>query len=203
MKLVQSSSTAVIVLDVQNDFCDSNGGFAKNLGWDPSSIQQMVPKLATFIDRARNSGATIIFSQMVNGKKDSPENLQEHLKSHAESAAGDWPFALERGTWGYDFFQLKPEAGDLVMEKKYYDLFSNSELNRILKQKKISTLIITGLYTEVCVFGTAERAFTEGYRVVVPRDLVGSVAERENLRVATLDIMGNYLADVVESSELF
>ncbi|MEK9131035.1 MAG: isochorismatase family cysteine hydrolase [Patescibacteria group bacterium] len=91
---------------------------------------------------------------------------------------------------------------DIILEKKYYDLFSNPQLLSILQTKETKTVVVTGLYTEVCVFGTVERAFTEGYHVIVPTDLVGSIDERTHLREAALEIMSNYLADVVNSDRL-
>lgn len=187
--------TAVIVLDIQNDFCDDQGAFVKYLGWKTESIKAMVPELERFINKMRKKGSFIIFSQMINDIDESPSNLQKKLANGAENLAKQWPFGLLRGSWGWNFFTLEPAKDDIVLEKKYYDLFSNLYLNEILQARGITTIIVTGLYTEVCVFGTAQRAFTEGYNVIVPKDLVASVDQRQQLRNATLEIMENYIAD--------
>lgn len=50
------TKTALLVLDVQNDFCDSKGAFAKFLGWDARPIREMVPRLVQFVNRAREGG---------------------------------------------------------------------------------------------------------------------------------------------------
>jgi nicotinamidase-related amidase len=99
-------------------------------------------------------------------------------------------------------YQLKPQDADIVLEKKYYDLFSNSQFKGLLLDRGIDTVIVTGIYTEVCVFGTVERAFTEGFKVIVPNDLVGSIDERKDLQEASLEIIQNYLATVINSKEL-
>ncbi len=198
----EPTKTAVIVLDIQNDFCADDGAFAKNLGWGTEQIRLMVPQLIDFVDQMRSRGLLIVFSQMVNSKEESPSNLQEKLSSGAESGAATWPFGLARGSQGYDFYQIQPQADDVVLEKKYYDIFSNAELLPLLKQHNIETIIVTGLYTEVCVFGAVERAFTEGYQVIVPSDLVASVDQRQSLRTAALEIMDGYLAHVAISRDL-
>ncbi|OGG37978.1 hypothetical protein A2116_00350 [Candidatus Jorgensenbacteria bacterium GWA1_49_17] len=200
---IAKNKTAVIVLDIQNDFCDSEGAFAKYLKWNPQPIQKMVPRLAKFIDQARESGNLIIFSQMVNSATESPLNLREKLASGAERGAGKWPFGLIRGSWGWDFYLLKPHKEDIVLEKKYYDLFSNPKLKEILYKNRVERIVVTGLYTEICVFGTAQRAFTEGFQILVPSDLVASVAEREDLCKSALKIMDGYFADVVTSTKIF
>jgi len=91
----------------------------------------------------------------------------------------------------------------IVLEKKYYDLFSNPKLKEILYKNRVERIVVTGLYTEICVFGTAQRAFTEGFQILVPSDLVASVAEREDLCKSALKIMDGYFADVVTSTKIF
>lgn len=139
---------------------------------------------------------------MINSATESPKNLRERLASGAEKSAGKWPFGLIRGSWGWEFYLLKPDKEDVILEKKYYDLFSNPELKRILNTRSVGRVIVTGLYAEVCVLTTAQRAFTEGFQVVIPADLVASVAHRVDLRKAALGVASGYFADVVESAAL-
>ncbi|HLD78039.1 MAG TPA: isochorismatase family cysteine hydrolase, partial [archaeon] len=184
------------------DFCDSRGAFARWLRWRPSPIQRLVPKLSRFIDKARKAGALVVFSQMINSTIESPPNLRKKLASGAEEKAGCWPFGLARGSWGWRLYRLQPKRRDIVLEKRYYDLFSNPLLKRKLAAHGIERLIVTGVYTEVCVLSTALHGFMEWFEVVVPRDLTASVAQREHLRKAALEILHGYAADVVGSSEL-
>lgn len=188
------NKTAIIVLDIQNDFCDTDGAFAKYLEWDPTPIQTMVPRLVRYIDEARAEGAQIVFSQMINSATASPTNLKNALSAHAESTASTWPFALARDSWGWELYRIQPQQGDVVLEKKYYDFFSNPQLKKLLNEHGIKTLVITGLYTEVCVFATAMRGFTEGYDIVVPHELTASIAYRSGLRDAALEILRNYVS---------
>ena|SRR3989338_8162886 len=161
------NETAVIVLDMQNDFCSSEGAFKKVLGRDPSAIQEMAQRLKSFIEDARKQGAKIIFSKMVNGE-DSPPNLRERLTAGVESKAAEWPFGLERGSWGGELYELEPAEDDLVLEKLYFDFFSSPELKQKLEELGIKNLVISGVYAEMCVLSTASRGFTEGYRIVIP-----------------------------------
>jgi len=195
------NETAVIVLDIQNDFCSSDGAFQKVLGRDPSAIQKMVKRLAGFIEDARNAGCKIIFSKMINGE-DSPANLRERLTSGMESKANEWPFGLERGSWGSELYQLKPQGDDVIIEKLYFDFFSSPELKQKLESYGIQNVIICGVYMEMCVLATASRGFSEGYRVVIPEDLTETAPENQHLKKPVAELLAGYIAEVVASREI-
>jgi len=195
------NETAVIVLDMQNDFCSSEGAFKKVLGRDPSAIQEMAQRLKSFIEDARKQGAKIIFSKMVNSE-DSPPNLRERLTAGVESKAAEWPFGLERGSWGGELYELEPAEDDLVLEKLYFDFFSSPELKKKLDELGIKNLVISGVYAEMCVLSTASRGFTEGYRIVIPKDLVETTPENQHLKVMVNELLAGYIAEVLESREV-
>ncbi len=89
-----------------------------------------------------------------------------------------------------------------MLTKKYYDFLSVHELRERLHELHIKTLILTGVYTEVCVFATASRAFTERYSVIVLRDLVGSARHRLKHQEVVLELMEHYIAEIVDSSDI-
>jgi ureidoacrylate peracid hydrolase len=199
---LQPNETAVIVLDMQNDFCDSEGAFKQVLGRDPSAIQEMAERLEAFLNEVREQGCKIIFSQMMNDAEESPDNLRERLTAGVESDASEWPFGLKKGSWGYELYKLKPEKGDEVLEKKYFDFFSNPELKKHLEKSEIKNLVISGVYAEMCVLSTASRGFTEGYRIVVSKDLIATTPDKEKLKELVQELMAGYCAEVVESKEI-
>lgn len=201
MSFIDWKKTAVLILDVQNDFCDEQGAFQTHLGWDATPLRAMVVRLQPFLAKAREEGALIVFSQMMNDAVESPKNLRDRLVTGAEADANSWPFGLKRGSWGYQLFHVVPEAGDVVLEKKTYDFFSNVELLTLLRSKGIETVVVTGLYAEVCVFSTAQSAFTHGFRVIVPSDLVASVVGREAWSQSALQIIQNYIGETTSSQE--
>ena len=199
---ITPTETAIIVLDVQNDFCHKDGAFTKVLSWDASPIREMVPRLAAFVNEARSKGCAIIFTQMINDDLLSPANLRERLTNGAEREAGAFPFALQPKSWGWEIYDIKPREGDKIFEKQYYDPFSVPEAKEYLMAKGIKTLIVTGLYTQVCVLATAQRGFTEKFNVIIPKNLVSTVAEKSALGTAALKIMEGYCAEVTNAQTI-
>ncbi len=78
------------------------------------------------------------------------------------------------GTWGADFFRLRPEPGDPVVIKHSYNGFHGTELHALLRQLGVRTLVMTGVATNVCVDSTLREGFFLGYHIVVAEDCVGS-----------------------------
>ncbi|MFA6099933.1 MAG: isochorismatase family cysteine hydrolase [Patescibacteria group bacterium] len=195
------SETAVIVLDIQNDFCSSEGAFKKVLQRDTLAIQDMVNRLSKFIEETRKQGCKIFFSKMVNSK-DSPPNLRERLVSGIESKADSWPFGLERGSWGGELYEVEPTKDDIVLEKYYFDFFSSPDLKLKLEGFGIKNLVITGVYAEMCVLSTASRGFTEGYKIIVPKDLIETAPENRRFKEMINDLLAGYIAEVFESREV-
>jgi|WetSurMetagenome_2_1015567.scaffolds.fasta_scaffold86106_2 ureidoacrylate peracid hydrolase len=193
--------TAIIVLDVQNDFCSSEGAFKKVLGRDTAAIQKMVQRLKVFIDDARKQGCKIIFSKMVNSP-DSPANLRERLTFGAESKAAQWPFALEQGSWGGELYEIVPSEDDAIIEKVYFDLFSSPKFKDKLEELGIKNLVISGVYEEMCVLSTASRGLTEGYHVVISKDLVETAPENKKHKEMINELLAGYIAEVLESPEI-
>ncbi len=199
---VLPQETAILILDIQNDFCHENGAFSKVLGWDAAPIRSIVPKLGLFVDEARARGCKIIWSQMMNHLTSSPSNLVERLSVGFEKSAGNWPFGLAEGSWGWEIYNLKPAPTDVVLTKRYFDLLSVPGLLDQLRGVGICTLVVAGVYTEVCIAATAQRGFSEGFNMVIPRDLVASVVHRTETAATVLGVVGGYCAEVTTSKEI-
>ncbi|MBD3259656.1 isochorismatase family protein [Candidatus Woesearchaeota archaeon] len=182
---------AVLVVDIQNDFCDDKGIFAKQ-GLDVKPNQEVVPRIKEFIEKIRGYDIPIIYSKQIESEEISPENLKEQLRSGRMVCAPD--------SWGSELYLLEPAEGEYVLEKKTYDLFSNPEFKRILENQKIKTLVIIGVNTDICVDTTVRRAFTEGYRIIIPKDLVATVnKEGEKYYLAVFD---RFFGDVIDSKTI-
>lgn len=159
---------AVLIVDIQNDFCDDNGIFAQQ-GLDVKPAQEVAPKIHEFIEEVRQYSVPIIYSKQIEAEDITPANLKRQF------ASGKLKAVCAPGSWGSEFYQLKPIEGEYVLEKRTYDVFSNPDLKRILDEHKVKTLVIAGVNTDVCIDTTVRRAFTEGYQIVVPQDLVATM----------------------------
>jgi len=185
--------TALIVVDIQNDFCHKDGTFAKQ-GLDVTPLQKIVPEIISFIDKVRKRGIPIIFSKQIEANDISPENLNRQFKS------GKLKTVCAPNSWGADFYLVQPKTKDIVLEKNTYDLFSNPQLQEILNKNKVKMLIVVGVNTDICIDTTVRRAFTEGYFIIVPYDLVATV----NVKVHKhfLKIFNRFFGEVMSSQDL-
>src|SRR5690606_26202636 len=78
------------------------------------------------------------------------------------------------GSWGADFFGLRPRAGEPIVDKHHYSGFVGTTLDEILRRHGIETLILAGVATNVCVDSTLRDGFFRGYYIVLLEDCVGS-----------------------------
>jgi ureidoacrylate peracid hydrolase len=181
--------TALIVVDIQNDFCSEKGLFKKH-GADIIKIQKMIPKLTKFIKEARKFHIPIIFIRSFYDKK-----YCLHKKNTPQEE-----YICKEGTWGADFYKAKPDRNDLTITKHTNDGFLNTQLDHMLKVRDIKTVILTGVTTNVCVDTTARSAFCRGYNVITLKDCVAS--EYSDLHNSTLKNIKLHFGDVVESRDI-
>lgn len=199
---VDPAHTALIVVDVQNDFCAKGGGFdieKNNIGL----MQAMVPRLVKFIEKARCAGLTIVYTRSVH---DSPlghymsDSFLAQKSGRARGRYTAYPFCKD-GTWGADFYDgIKPEPGELVVNKHRFSVFWDTDLDLILRNRGIRTLIITGVTSNSCVETTARDGFNKDYYVVLLKDCAAAISEElHNNTVRTVDV---YLGQSADSTEV-
>lgn len=197
-EIIDPRHTAIIVVDVQNDFCSEGGYFHKVLGSDLSTINRMIPRLIRFIGEARDYGMMIVFIQntrLRNHKSDSPSWLLQQMKL----GGGVPQYTIER-TWGQDFVEgLQPLDGEPMVKKFRWSAFVNTNLDRILRSNNIKSLVITGVVTEGCVESTVRDASFHDYYVVVVRDCVAST-DKERHEASLRFISWRW--DVVNSNKI-
>jgi ureidoacrylate peracid hydrolase len=162
--------TAVVVIDLQNDFVDPRGGLAQ-LGTDLRPIQAIVPRVSRLLGAARKAGVTVIFIRHVNSDETTSAPILEKRRGLGrEEVRVCW-----KGTWGAEICgELAPHPTDLVLEKPRYSAFINTPLDSILRAREIRTLVIVGMSTNVCVESTSRDGFMRDFFVVIPADCVAS-----------------------------
>ncbi len=195
--LINPKNTALIVIDIQNDYCSEKGKIAKIRKLNVAPIQKIIPKIIKFTKISKEYAVPIIYTRMI-------ENA-EHMKKNAILKKMTSKIYLDLcipGTWGFEYYKIKPLKNDAEIIKKSYDSFSNPKLETILKKGKIKNLIIIGVYTSICVDTTIRTAFTKGYNIVVPEDLVSMPEERINQHNASIDIWKKIFAHVTISDKI-
>lgn len=163
--------TAVLIVDPQNDFC-APGGLFHRYGYNIEPIQEMLPRLITFVEDARRLGYFIVWIQQTtlpDGMSDSPAWLAFKTRN------GKSPEYTLPGTWGQQFVDgLVPQPGEPVVGKFRSSAFVNTQLDTVLRARGIESVIMTGVISHGCVESTARHASFLDYHVVYLEDCVAS-----------------------------
>ncbi len=177
------STSAVLVVDMQNDFGAEGGMFAR-AGIDISMICKAVGPTASVLSTARRSGIQIVYLKMAfkpdlsdAGATDSP-NYMRHLQmgvgTIVEAPDGSQSRVLIRETWNTEILpELAPVLGDVVIYKHRFSGFFETELDAVLKSRGIKQLIVTGCTTSICVDATIRDAMFRDYSCVLLSDCTG------------------------------
>jgi ureidoacrylate peracid hydrolase len=209
------AKTAVIVIDMENDF-GAKGGMFDRAGIDISMIQKAVAPTASVLAAARHAGIKIIYLKMGYqpdlsdlGAADSVNrmrHLQFHVGTSMRAPDGRESRILIRDNWGTEIIpELKPQASDVEMYKTRFSGFYKTELDEVLKKLGVRNLIITGCTTSVCVESTIRDAMFRDYSPVLLADCtaepIGYGLPRSNHEASLLII--EKLLGWVSSSEEF
>lgn len=189
------SHSALLIVDMQNDFCAAGGYVEKVLGKDAGQCRAVVAPIAALADRARTARVPVLWVRADY----SPDKVPPHmaLKAHERGSAA--PFC-HGGTWGAEFFELGPAAGEAVIDKHCFSAFIGTTLERRLREADIRTVVLAGVQTNVCIESTLRDAASLGFHVVVPTDCVASHAPV--LHDATLKNVAFLFGDVLPSTEV-
>jgi nicotinamidase-related amidase len=188
--------TAVIVVDVQNDFCSPEGSHAA-LGNDVTDVVAMVPRLARLLDGARAAGVPVVFIQTLHDEtNDSPQWLGR-LGVSGEARAST---TCRTGSWGAEFYELEPRQGEPVVVKHRYSAFAGTSLQLVLTTLGVESLMFTGVATEVCVESSLRDGLFADYYVSLVEDCAASTS-REGHEASVRCVASNF-GTVVTGEEL-
>ncbi len=201
---VNPAHTALVVVDVQNDFA-SKEGFMGRLGFDVSMCQAMVPRLVRFIDQARQAGVTIIYIQNIYSSEQNwylSDVWLEQFKRNGKNLAGyvDIP-VCEKNSWSGAFYEgIKPLPNEIIVNKHRFSAFMDTDLDVILRTRGIRTLIMTGISTNVCVETTSRDGYMKDYYIVFLKDCTATYLE--SWHNSTLSNIDRFFGQVVESGDV-
>lgn len=204
---IDVAQTAVIVIDMQNDF-GSVGGMFQRAGIDISMIQAAVAPIAKVLTAARKESIKIIYLKMGfkpdlsdAGRSDTPlyARRQKNMKFgiNVKSPDGADSRIFVRETWNTDILtELTPKAGDIVLNKHRFSGFFQTDLDATLKRLGVKNLIFTGCTTSVCVESTVRDAMFRDYMPIVLADCtaepIGNGLPRTNHEASLLTIQVSF-----------
>lgn len=188
--------TALLVIDMQNDFCAEGGYIDKAVKSDISGCPAIADAINVAVDAARAAGVKIVWVRA----NYEPQFLPPGMLARNLSRGTDKVVCCEGGSWGYDFYRVKPREDEFFVEKHRYDAFHGTRLDDILRNHGIRTIVCTGVVTNVCVESTLRSGFFRGYYTVVPEDCVGGPFK--DLHDATLKNVKMYYGTVSDAKSL-
>jgi ureidoacrylate peracid hydrolase len=199
---VKPAHTALLVVDMQNDFCAPGGLISKD-GRDITAAQALGKRLPAFIDTARDAGVMIVFIRCVYTSERNFYLSDVWLEQAARKREGGYtriPVCRD-GEWEGDFFgDVLPQPSDAVVSKHRYNAFHNTNLDLILRSNGIRTVLMTGVVTNVCVETTAREAFVRDYYVVAVDD--GCAAYVEADHIASLSNIDRFFGQVATIKQI-
>jgi ureidoacrylate peracid hydrolase len=171
-ELIVPAKTAVIVVDVQNDFCSPDGALGK-VGQPTESAMAMIPNLQRVLAAARAAKAPVIFIQTIHENATDSEAWVGRL-------AGKVAAICRKNTWGAEFTEVAPLPSEPVVIKHRYSAFINTRLDSVLRTLKVENLIMTGVSTNVCVESTARQGYMLDYNIVFWSDCTAAYSQEEH-----------------------
>lgn len=200
------AKTAVIVVDLQNDFCHPDGYFGQ-VGASMSMYPKVIANANRVIRAAERAGAQVFYTvntSLPGLVSDSPAQLRLAWRAYARLGKNVSPSSIQYtvdGSWGQELVSSLYITPTATVVKKYRSSgFIGTNLDLLLRSNAITTTVIVGCTTEGCVDSTARDAGFFDYFPVVIEDAVGT--SYEDLHVAVLGILRAYRADVITTDQL-
>jgi biuret amidohydrolase len=169
--------TALVVIDMQRDFVEP-GGFGEALGNDVTPLQKVIAPCRAMLDAARALGMLVIHTREGHAPDLAdcpPTKIERGRGARRIGDAGPMGRLLVRGEPGHEIVaQLAPKTGEVVIDKPGKGAFCATDLDLVLHNRGIRSLIVCGVTTEVCVTTTVREANDRGYECLVLADCVGS-----------------------------
>lgn len=196
VQLAARDRSALIIIDPQRDFCSEEGALAKRFGFDMAEIQRTVPQLNDFIEEARRWGILVVWVREVFADR----KMRASHKSLWGSGSDIW--LIREDSPGIEWYDamVEPREDEPIVTKWQYDAFEDTDLELLLESRGISTVLMTGFTTNVCVETSARHAYIRGYHVLLVTDCCNSTTPAEH-ESAVFNI-GTYFGRLTTANEI-
>jgi nicotinamidase-related amidase len=198
--------TAALIIDMQRDFLEP-GGFGESLGNDVSMLRRAVAPCEAVLEALRAKGVFVIYTREGHRPDLSdvhPSKLNRGEPSRRIGDVGPMGRILVRGEPGHDIIdELAPHPGEPLIDKPGKGAFYATDLQSLLADRGIDTLLVGGVTTEVCVHATVREANDRGYRCLVIADCCASYSpEFHDVGLRMITAQGGILGWVTDSKQV-
>jgi nicotinamidase-related amidase len=197
---LEPGHTALVIVDMQRGFVEPGQAM------EVPPAREIVPVIRALLDAFRVRRLPVVFTEFTY----SPtvpilvgELHPEHrpaVPGHPRGLGLPSSSCLEGDVSARTIDALTPRTDELVIRKRWYDGFAGTELDGALRARGVTSVVITGTMTDICVLSTVVGAFNREYRVTVVEDGVATLWP--DIQRATLDIVSRAFGRVVQSKEV-
>jgi nicotinamidase-related amidase len=189
---------ALLVVDMQNGFCHPDGSFSK-IGRGLEGAMEAVANAAIAVEQARAAGVPVVFTRHVY-RPGRPDEGAALIANSPELAGVD---GLEVTSWDADVCaELRCGPDDLIVDKVRFDAFQWTSLEPLLRGLGVTSLMICGVVTNICVETTARSAFMRDFPVILLEDCCAAKTRR--LHELSVEVLSSYeLAEIASITEGF
>lgn len=200
-------AAALIVIDMQRDFCDPEGYMGRR-GDDVTAARALIPRIVGLRAAARRAGVAILYTREghIPSLGDLPATKRAKTRRAGAEIGSTGPLGrlLVRGEVGWEIVEeLAPAAGEAVIDKPGTGAFFATDLEHQLRVQGVRQVVLVGVTTGICVSTTAREAADRGFDVLVVSDCCAEPDPRtHDMALALLQAEGGYIAAIADCASV-
>ena len=190
---IDPTTTALLVVDVQNDFCHPDGVYGA-AHFDLSSIDPAVDRILGLVESAKACEVPVIYAWTTHADVTDTPQWRARRSDHLPAQT------CEAGSWGAELYRLDPDAADARVEKHRYSAFAGTTLEPTLHELGRRHLVVCGVATHICVETTVREGVCRDYVMTMASDACAAYDGRSHRR--SLEVVAKDFGLVIHSAHL-